>query len=148
MSRATTRYIVDASIGIKWLFDDEDFTDEARSILFAFQTGSIDLLAPDHLYHETLNALRTGIRMRRISSDQATTAMNDFLELAVPTVDGPSLFRAGFDVSLTYDCAFYDGLYLALAEQARCPLLHADRRLHNTLRGRFASELWIGDYVV
>lgn len=148
MTGVATRYIVDASIAIKWLFDDEDYSDEAKSILLAFQSGSIHLLAPDHLYHEVLNALRTGVRMRRVTTDYAIDAMRDFLQLAVPVVDGPSLFSAGFNASLEYDCAFYDGLYLALADQAQCPLLHADRRLHNTLRNQFLNELWIGDYVI
>jgi predicted nucleic acid-binding protein len=66
LSASLPRYIVDASVAIKWLFDDEDFTSEARSVLLAFQEGRIDLLAPDHLYHEVLNALRTGVRMRRV----------------------------------------------------------------------------------
>jgi hypothetical protein len=29
---------------------------------------------------------------------------------------------------------------------AQCPLIHADRRLHNTLTGVFARELWTADY--
>lgn len=40
----------------------------------------------------------------------------------------------------------YDALYLALAEQIGCPFVHADRRLHNTLAGRFPHELWIENY--
>jgi predicted nucleic acid-binding protein len=145
VSASPRRYIIDASVAIKWLFDDEDFTSEARSVLLAFQEGRIDLLAPDHLYHEVLNALRTGVRMRRVRADDAEEAVHDFLDLAIPTVAGRSLFVAGFTYALSYDCAFYDGLYLTLADQAGCPLLHADRRLHNALQGRFSREFWIED---
>ena len=146
MSATPPRYIVDASIAIKWLFDDEDFTVEARNVLLDYQSGRIDLLAPDHLYHEVLNALRTGVRMERLRPDDAEGAMQDFLSLGVPTVAGPSLFVSGFRTALAFDCAFYDGLYLTLADQAGCPLIHADRRLRNTLQGTFPNERWIEDY--
>ena len=146
MSTSLPRYIVDASIAIKWLFDDEDFTAEAREVLLAYQTGHLDLLAPDHLYHEVLNALRTGVRMQRLDAHDAEEAMHDFLALAIPTVAGPRLIVAGFRYALNYDCAFYDDLYLALADQADCPLMHADRRLRNTLQGRLPNELWIVNY--
>lgn len=148
MSASSQRFIVDASIAIKWLFDDEDFTEEARGVLYAYQMGVVDLLAPDHLYHEVLNALRTGVRMRRLRTDDAEEAVQNFVNLGIPTVAGSNLFVAGFSYALSYDCAFYDGLYLTLADQAECPFVHADRRLRNTLRGRFSHELWIENYVV
>ena len=124
MSASPSRYVLDASIAIKWLFDDEDFTAESRDVLLAFQEGQIDLIAPNHLYHEVLNALRTEVRMQRLRADDAEEAMHDFLDLAVPTVDGPSLFVASFTYALSYDCAFHDSLYLTLADQAGCPLIH------------------------
>jgi predicted nucleic acid-binding protein len=45
-----------------------------------------------------------------------------------------------------YDCSYYDGLYLALAEAARCPFVYADQRLRNTLAGRCPRAMWIEDY--
>jgi predicted nucleic acid-binding protein len=146
LSGALPRFIIDASVAIKWLFDDEEFAQEARSILLSFQIGMIDLLAPDHLYHEAINALCTGVRTRRIGVPDAEAAVRDFLQMGIPTVAGTNLFPVGFRYALQFDCAFYDGLYLALADQSGAPFLHADRRLRNTLGGRFANELWIGDY--
>lgn len=72
--------------------------------------------------------------------------MRDFLRLEIPTISGSDLFALGFEFALRFDCAFYDALNLALADQAECPFVHADRRLRNTLNGRFARELWIEDY--
>ena len=88
MSVTLPRYIVDASIAIKWLLDDEDLTLESREILFEFQEGQIDLLAPDHLYYEVLNALRTVhmMRMGRLDARDAEDAVHSFLSLAIPTV--------------------------------------------------------------
>ncbi len=131
---------------MKWLFDDEDYVAESRALLRAFQRGDINLLAPDHIRHEVLNALKSGVGRERISETEARASMDDFLGLPFPTVSGATLFRNAFDIALTYDCAFYDSLYLALADSEQCPLIHADRRLHNTLAGRFRRELWIEDY--
>ncbi len=93
MSLSANRYIVDASIAIKWILDDEDFTVKSRSVLLAYQEGRVDLLAPDHLYHEVLNALRTGVRMQCISERDAVAAMNGFLDLRIQTVTGPPLLQ-------------------------------------------------------
>lgn len=143
MSDDPARFIVDATIVIKWMFDDETHTREADAVLRAYQRGELDLLAPDHLYHEALNALRTGVRMQRITERRARGMMLDFLALRIPTVPGTRLFETAFDVALRYDCAFYDALYLTLADLAGCQFVHADRRLRNALAGRFARELWI-----
>ena len=146
MSVVLPRYILDASIAMMWMFVDEDHVAEARAILRDFQRGDFSLLAPDHLYHEVINALRTGIRMRRITADDARAAVQDFLALSIPTVSGSSLYTNAFEYALRFDCAYYDGLYLVLAENENCPIIHADRRLRNTLDGRFPRELWIQDY--
>ena len=128
MSTGLPRHIVDPSIAIKWLFDDEDFMAEAGDVLLSYQAGYLDLLAPGHLYHEVSNARGRGVRMRRLEVSDAEKAMLNFLDLAIPTVAGPRLSVAGFRHALSYDCAFYDGLYLALGDQVGCPLMHADRR--------------------
>jgi predicted nucleic acid-binding protein len=139
-------FVIDATIVIKWFFEDEDHTREADAILVGYRQGLIDLIAPDHLYHEALNSLRTGVRMRRLTIESARGTMRDFLSLSIPTTAGPALYERGFEYALHYDCAFYDALYLALADHAGCPFVHADRRLRNTLAGRFPREVWIEDY--
>ncbi|MCX6020737.1 MAG: hypothetical protein NTZ05_03225 [Chloroflexi bacterium] len=45
-----------------------------------------------------------------------------------------------------FGCSLYDGVYLALALARDCPLIYADNRLRNALRGRFPLALWIEDY--
>src|SRR5690606_33716176 len=111
---------------IKWLFDDEDHVASARAILQNYQLATIDLVAPDHINHEVLNALRTGVRMDRLSRQRAEAAMRDFLALEIPVVGGTQIYVAGFEAALQFDCAFYDGLYVALAQQANCWFVHAD----------------------
>lgn len=64
MSATIPRYVVDASIAIKWFSNDEEFIAESRQLLYAYREGLVSLIAPDHLYHEVLNALRTEMRMK------------------------------------------------------------------------------------
>lgn len=71
--------------------------------------------------------------------------MLEFLELEIPTVVGTQLIVRGWDAALHYGCALYDGLYIALSEMMDAALVHADRRLRNTLNQGFSLELWIED---
>jgi predicted nucleic acid-binding protein len=145
MSFTRPAFVVDASIAIKWLMDDEDHTSEARTILYRYQQDLIRLIAPDHFMDEVLNAIRTAVRVGRLSVDDARGAIDDFLNLSIVTIAGGGLYIHGFEIALSYGGAFYDGLYLALAERTGWPLIHADRRFHNVLTGRFAGELRIDD---
>lgn len=140
------QYVVDASVAIKWHLRDEEHADVAQTILTGYREGQISLLAPEQIRYEVANSLRTAIRMRRLSPDDARGGIEDFLSWGLPTAAGDELILAGYDISLRYGCALYDGLNLALAETLRCPFIHADRRLRTTLAGQFPLELWIGDF--
>jgi predicted nucleic acid-binding protein len=140
------RYVVDASIALKWYLRDEQHAAEARAVEDDFGAGTIRLIAPDHVRYEIANALRVAERSRRITGELATGSLTRFLTSNIELVESNELLLAGFDYASRYGCAVYDGLYLALADMAQCPLVHADRRLHNTLAGTFARELWIEDY--
>jgi predicted nucleic acid-binding protein len=140
------RYVVDASIVSKWHLRDEQHVDRADAILFAFQAGRIDLIAPDHLRYEVPSAIRKGVRTGRLMSHQARTAISDFLNWGLPTVGGDGLIPAAYDQPVRFGCSFYDGLYLALSDAIGCPLLHADDHLRNALGGGFPSAIWIEDW--
>jgi predicted nucleic acid-binding protein len=146
LSSAIPRLVVDASIVVKWTLDDEDHIAEARSILRQYQQGSIDIVVPEHLIHEVINTLVVGVRRGRISLTDAKSAVSDVFLLAMPTASAAMLADSGFDYAFRYGPTFYDAQYLALADLAGCPFVHADRRLHNTLAGRFPREVWIEDY--
>jgi predicted nucleic acid-binding protein len=115
-------------------------------VLFAFQAGRIDLVAPDHLRYEVPSAIRNGVRTRRLTSDQARTAIADFLNWRLPTVGDDDLIRAAYEQTLRFGCSLYEGLYLALSESIGCPFLFADDRLRNALGNRFPSAMWIEDW--
>lgn len=141
------RYVVDASVAVKWHLRDEEDTHAADGVLTDFREGRIRLLAPDHIRYEVPNAIRTAVRTGRLTPDQGATAVTDFLAWRLRTVGNDALIQAAYDQSLRLGCAFYDGLYLALAERGACPLVYADHRLRNTLGAGFTGALWVGDYI-
>lgn len=144
--RASVDYVLDASIAMKWFLADEEYASEAVGILAGFRENTIALYAPDHIRYEVANALRNGVRRSRLTDANASEALDRFLEWQIPTIGNDLLIRQGYTAASRLGCAFYDGLYVALAESTGLQFLHADRRLHNVLAGRFDNELWIEDY--
>lgn len=143
---ARPRYILDTSIALKWYLNDETHVEQSRALLLLFNQQRIELLAPQHIHYEVANALRIAVNRRRLSELHGRRAVDSFFALDVPVVSDISLILHSWEMASRYGCAVYDGLYVALAETTGLPFIHADRRLHNTLKGRFPHELWIEDF--
>ncbi|HKG27242.1 MAG TPA: type II toxin-antitoxin system VapC family toxin [Thermomicrobiales bacterium] len=140
------QYVVDASVAMKWHVRDEPLTDLADATLLAYRNDLVQLLAPDCLWYEVAGAIRKALRTGRVTTDDARDSVVDFAGLRIPTFGSRALIVHAYDFALRYGCSFYDGVYLALAEAADCPCLHADYRLRNALAGRFTRELWLEDW--
>lgn len=140
------RYVVDASVVAKWHPRDEEFVEPAVALLLAFQEDRVALLAPAHIAYEVPSAIRNAVRGKRLDPADGRAAITEFLALGIATVDDHGLIVAGYEQALRFGCSLYDGLYLALAEAARCPFIYADKHLRNALGNRFALALWIEEY--
>lgn len=119
---------------------------EALSLLHEFEGGVIDVLAPDHIRYEVPSAISTAVRTHRIPADRARDSIQRFLAWGFVTVGDDELIMAAYDVARRYGCAFYDGLYLALAEAAGCPLVYADGNLRRIIGDSAPNAVWLGDY--
>lgn len=142
------RYVVDASVATKWHLHDEQDTDAAVALLAEFREGRVHLVAPDQIGYEVASAIRNAVRTNRLTVEQAGTAIADFLAWRIPTVAGDDLILAAYDHAIRFGCSLYDGLYLALADSAECPLIYADLRLRRAIEGRFPYSLWLADYAL
>lgn len=148
MTASSPRLVVlDASIAVKWYLLDEEYAQEAAILFDRLSDGDIAVIVPSHFQAEVSNAVRNAVRGRRSTIQDARNALANLLSLNISSIPMDELLLDGLEYALRYDCAFYDALYLSLADQIGCPFVHADGRLHNTLAGRFPRELWIGDYV-
>lgn len=64
---------------------------------------------------------------------QAQVAIGDFLNLGLPTYDDASLLSAAFPLAARYRTAFYDAVYLALAQREHARLITADGRCYSRI---------------
>jgi|KBSSwiStaDraftv2_1062776.scaffolds.fasta_scaffold1960999_2 predicted nucleic acid-binding protein len=119
-----TNLIVDASVAVKWFFD-EDGSDAARAIL----DQDIVLFAPELILAEVGNAA-----WKRRVKRQVEIAEADFIIERIPAlIQGLAplsvLAKQAIQISMALPHPAYDCFYLALAERERLPIVTADGRL-------------------
>ena len=117
------RYVVDASVILKWVLGDERESDQhkALDLLNAWVGGRAELLAPSLWEYEVGNFLG------RLFPGQAFEKMALIVNLkfsGIPLTD--SMLRLCFDWMARNGVTFYDACYLALAEETKSILVTAD----------------------
>ena len=147
MSGEASALVVDASVVVKWHLPDEELADVAVLVLRRFGAGTLELYAPAQIRFEVPAAITiaAGGRAPRITAEQCREAVEEFLALELTTVDRDELILAALPLVHRYGIAFSDALYLALAQDLGIPLITADRRLYERLRG-LPHLLGLGTY--
>lgn len=139
--------VVDGSVATKWHLTDEPDADLALAVLDRFAAGQFRLVAPNHIRSEAPSAITVATRRcpPRLSRDQGAAAIAEFLALGMEMFDDDELVVADYGVAHQYGRAFYDGLYLALAQRLCAPLILADARFFALIR-HLPHVIWPGDY--
>jgi predicted nucleic acid-binding protein len=147
MANPADRFVLDASIAVKWQLTDEEYWDQAHDLITGYARGTIELVAPEHIRYEVPNAVIVASQGRRprITPEQAAGSVDEFLRLAVPTVTDDELILRAAELARLHGCAFYDGLYVALALRLSIPLITADDKLYR-LFSHLGAVMWIEDY--
>ncbi len=147
MASTVPRLVVEASVAAKWHLPDEDYADQAGALLSQFHQGRIKLVAPEQIRYEVPSAITVATRGRspRLTLEQGRRAIEEFLALDLETIRGDELVRLAYGLAHEYGCAFYDALYLALAQEMGVPFVTADGRLYRRVRA-IPTVLWIGDF--
>lgn len=115
--------IVDASVVVEYLGRGRG----AETAATALASAGARAAAPHVLDAEVGHALRREARRGRITDEAASAAISDLPLLGITRVaHGPLLERAW---ALRENLAFYDALYVALAEELHGPLVTFDARL-------------------
>jgi predicted nucleic acid-binding protein len=127
--------VLDASVLVEYLTDGEYGRESRRRI--GFTSGW--LWAPYLVDAEVGHALRSEVRAGEISAGAAREALTDLMQMRLQRV--PHHLLAGRAWELRNNVSFYDGLYVALAEELRAPLLTLDGRLANAPGVRAEIEL-------
>ena len=119
------RYVIDASVILKWVFGDERESDQNRALelLPAWVGGRAELLAPSLWEYEVGNF------PGRLFPGQASEKMALIVNLkfsSIPLTE--SMQRLCFDWMARNGVTFYDACYLALAEETKSILVTADAK--------------------
>ena len=121
------RYVVDASVAIKWFFQtagDEDDLEPAVALLRANRDGEILFCQPPHFMAEVAAVLA-----RKKPPDEARADVNDLLNLDLQGVESTAVYMTACDFAIRLNHHLFDTLYHAVAlHTTGATLITADRR--------------------
>ena len=117
--------VVDASVVVAWLFDDEDEPRADRVLKRLEEEGA---LVPQLWHLEMRNSLLTAERRGRLSEGAVKERLDALRSLPIRT-DEESDLQSVFDLARAHDLSFYDALYLELAKRESAELATLDGAL-------------------
>ena len=117
--------VVDASVVVAWLFDDEDEPRADRVLERLEEDGA---LVPQLWHLETRNSLLTAERRGRLSSAEVKERLDALKGLPIGTDEGPDL-QSAFDLARAHGLSLYDALYLELAKRESAEIATLDGAL-------------------
>ena len=138
-------FVLDASVAAKWCLPakDEPLASQARRLLDAYSRAEIGLIVPDLFWPELGNVLWKAVRMGRLSSGDAYSALEFLRALKIPTYLSSDFLPETLHLALFYGRTFYDSLYATLADNSSVELVTADERLANALAAHLPVK-WLG----
>jgi len=114
--------VVDASVAIKWVFEEEGSGAARRLVLDEL------LVAPDLLFVECANVLRCKVRERALPPEQARQALLTIDATPIRTATTRRHASAAYAIAVEIGSSAYDALYLAVALAERAQMVTADVR--------------------
>ncbi len=131
------KYVLDASVAACWVLRTP-LQAKALKLRTEYQQNIHELIAPSHFPGEIASALTKAERQKLIRVGDAHLLIQDILKAPPVLYVIDSLFYRAVEISSQTRSAFYDCLYVALADQENCELVTADDKLINALRGQFS----------
>ncbi len=141
-----SRFVVDASVAIKWYLPEPNSADADRLL----NNGS-QLLAPDLLFPEVGNILWKRVMRSELTVHKAQVILRALETLPLTLRPADALSENAMTVACSLKRSFYDSLYLALALMADCRLVTADKKLFDAVKDAAPIKkhiLWIEDVPV
>ena len=134
------RYVVDASVAVKWLIPEEH-SESAMKLLDDWFEEGLELNAPELLRLEVTNALTKYVERRVIDAEKAQEGFEIFREIMLSYVeeDWP-LIEDALKVSMSTGLSIYDAVYFSLAKRLEATLITADRRLVDKVKSEINVE--------
>lgn len=120
--------VVDASLFAAWLLNEPGHGPE-DAVWDVLSTET--LLAPSHWPNEIANALRRGVRTKRLRPDEIRPIAERISTFDIELVPPIAIGEIGELVAdaLSHDLSAYDMLYVRLAHERRFPLATIDQSM-------------------
>jgi predicted nucleic acid-binding protein len=122
-----TRYVIDASVAIKWVIDEPGA--EQALLLRRHQLSAPDLLVP-----ECANILWKKVRRGELTADEAIFAARLLQRADFELEPMRRLWEPATRLALSLDHPAYDCTYLALADALSCAMVTADDRFYRKVQ--------------
>jgi len=117
--------IVDASIIVKW-FSKEDQSVEAVELRDRHINGEVELVVPELVFMETLNALR----YKKLKPKILDKINKDLWNVQLEVVGlSDYLLSKAIEFSIRNDLSIYDAVYVALSQVYEAEFITADKKL-------------------
>lgn len=135
------RYIIDASVAIKWYLPEvHDLA--ARRFLAA---PAHELMVPDLLFSECGNILWKCVRAGQMTETEAQALLQSLGNLPLTVVPSWPLTLLALEIACRTERTVYDSLYLALAVQEKTVMVTADEKFYDAIQQTplEGSVLWV-----
>lgn len=118
--------VVDASVILRWAFEDETDREGATAVAQALQDGRLIVTAPPNFLLEVAAALVVALRMERIPRTTVDTVMRALAMVAIDEVQPHRFADAAIDIALKTGARVADAAYLETARRTESLLITAD----------------------
>lgn len=136
--------VVDASVSLKWVLDDEDCVDSATALRDDGLRGRFRMVVPSLWHYEITNGVLVAVRRGRLPSTEGAQAVSSLLDLGLQSID---LKMDGcYQIADRYKVATYDAAYLTLSAALDAEFWTGDNRLYRAVSSTLPFVRWIGDY--
>jgi len=122
--------VLDTSVAVKW-YASEDHTVESLQLAQDARQGSVRLLSPDILLPEFCHTLHKAVRAGVLPRGEVRTVLNAFRRVPIDLVPAAELVDEALHLTMLTGGAFYDALFVALAQREDADVVTADERMIN-----------------
>jgi predicted nucleic acid-binding protein len=122
-----TPAVIDASVVLRWAFDDEADRAGAVAVADALQGGRLRVSAPPHFLLEVAASLVVALRAGRIDRLASETIMGALAAVGIEQGDPHAFADAAMRLALATGIRVPDAAYLETARRDDALLISADR---------------------
>jgi predicted nucleic acid-binding protein len=122
------KYVLDASVAVRWLLAEPGF-EKAEQLVLNARNGLDELIAPDFFLAECGHALFRAERKNNIAAGEARRLLTILIHDLPDLHPSHELVPRAAAICQHLRKSFYDCLYMALAEREQIQFITADTKL-------------------